>query len=150
MLSAVFVASASPGDAASVFSGFEGHWRGGGTVSLTDGSREAIRCRATYALRGDGGSLSVDVNCASDSYRVHIAANVVAQGDAFSGNWQETTRQVGGAVTGRIPAPGEMQASFETMGGGIQLGATVRGRRQALTMRSQGSDIQAVDISLSR
>lgn len=141
---------AAPASAATVFDGFEGTWRGRGTVSLTDGSREAIRCRAVYGLRGDGNALSVDVNCASDSYRVHIVANAVAQGSALSGSWQETTRQIGGTLTGRVPAYGEMQASFETTGGGLQLGAHTDGRRQAITIEAQGSDIRSVDISLKR
>ncbi len=138
-----------PTFAASAFAGFEGSWRGQGTVSLTDGSREAIRCRALYGVRSDD-ALSVDVNCASDSYRVHILANVVAKGNALSGSWQETTRQLGGTVTGRVPKPGELQAAFETMGGGLQLSARVDQRRQVVIMNSQGTDLQAISISFTR
>ena len=147
---ALLLALSVPVSAASVFSGFEGAWRGRGNISLSDGSHEAIRCHGAYGLGGAGNALSVDVNCASDSYRIHIVANVVAQGNIFSGSWQETTRQLGGTVTGRIPTQGEMQASFEAMGGGLQLGARTNGRRQAITIQSQGSDIQGVSISLKR
>lgn len=136
--------------ASSVFSDFGGDWRGNGIISLTDGSQEKIRCRAGYGVRGDGNALSIDVNCASDSYRVHIVANAVAQGNTFSGTWQETTRQVSGDVTGRIPAAGEMQASFEVMGGGLQLSARTNGRRQDIVIQSQGTDIRGVTISLKR
>lgn len=151
-LSGLLMVPAGTSSAASegVFADFGGNWRGRGTVSLTDGSHEAIRCRAAYGIRSDGDALSVDVNCASDSYRVHIVANVVAQGTSFSGTWQETTRQVGGNVTGSIPAAGEMQASFQAMGGGLQIGARANGRRQAVTIQSQGSDIQGVSITLKR
>lgn len=133
-----------------MFAGFGGSWRGGGDVTLADGSREAIRCKAAYGVRGDGDALSVDIDCASDSYRVHIIANAVAQGDGFAGSWQETTRGIGGTVTGRVPASGEMRATFETMGGGFQLSARVGGRRQVVEITSQGSDIRAVGIVFTR
>ena len=34
------------------FAGMAGNWSGGGTVTLDDGSRERIRCRATYQVSG--------------------------------------------------------------------------------------------------
>lgn len=119
-------------------------------MSLNDGSREILRCRASYGVRSSGDALSVDMNCKSDSYRVHIVANVVAQGTTLSGSWQETTRHVEGTVTGRIPMPGEMQASFEAMGGGLQLGARTNGSLQAITINSQGSAIQSISLLLKR
>ena len=132
------------------FAGFGGRWEGRGTVSLTDGSREALRCKAVYGVGGDGNALSVDVNCASDSYRMHIVSSVVADRGRFSGSWQETTRQVQGSVTGLLPEPGVMQANFDALGGGIQLGARMDGRHQAITIKSQGTDIEGVDIILKR
>src|ERR1700747_3620276 len=41
----------SPGHAQSgPFAGMAGSWGGGGTVTLDDGSKERIRCRAAYAV----------------------------------------------------------------------------------------------------
>ncbi len=74
----------------------------------------------------------------------------VAQGNNFSGTWKETTRQVDGKVTGRVPAPGEFQASLEGTGFGIQLSATTNGKQQAVTIQSQGTDVQTVKISLRK
>src|SRR5215469_4670846 len=45
--------TASPGHAqAGPFAGLAGTWNGGGAVTLDDGSKERIRCRATYAPAG--------------------------------------------------------------------------------------------------
>ena len=38
--------SASPSFAAGPFESFEGNWTGTGTVSVTNGSKERLRCRA--------------------------------------------------------------------------------------------------------
>lgn len=132
------------------FESFAGHWQGGGTITLGDGSREAIRCKASYAAREDGDAMNIDVDCASDSYRVRILSQLVAQGDTFSGDWQEVTRQAQGSVTGLILGPGEMQADLRALGIEIRLSARATGDRQAIAIRVQGTDVQAVDIALRR
>ncbi len=49
------------------FKGFEGAWSGTGTVSLSDGSTERIRCRASYRTDAEGDHLKQTLRCASDS-----------------------------------------------------------------------------------
>lgn len=146
---AILLASSSPAWATSPFAGFAGNWKDGGTIK-TDGGQEAIRCRARYNTASDGSTLNINVNCASDSYRVNIVSTVVAQGSSFSGSWQETTRQISGDVSGHIPEPNTFQASLQTVGGGLQLGARTDGARQAITITSNGSDIQGASIILKR
>ena len=52
---AALLFSVSAGHAqSSPFAGFSGVWSGNGKVSLSDGSSERIRCRATYAVDGSG------------------------------------------------------------------------------------------------
>ena len=136
--------------AAGPFTGFAGSWRGGGEIILDDGSREAVRCKATYSPNGEADALDIDVSCAGNSFKVHILSRVTAQGGQFSGSWQETIKEVQGSVSGRIPAPGQMQASFEAMGVGIQLAARTDGRQQSITLRSQGTEIRSASITLRR
>lgn len=136
--------------AAGPFDGFAGNWRGGGTITMTSGSQERIRCKGRYGVRSDNRAMSIDLLCASDSYKVNIVSNIVAQGSSFSGQWQETTRQVQGSVTGTSPGPGQIQASLEGTGFGMQFSARVGGHRQELVLRAEGTEVQSVTISLSR
>lgn len=131
------------------FAGFAGQWQGLGSIVMSDGSRDSIRCKANYSV-GGGDTLAIAVDCASDSYTVKLVSNVVARGKEFSGTWQETTRQVSGNVTGWMPAAGQMEASLEGMGFGIQLAASTNGKQQAVTIRSQGTDVQNVSITLRK
>ena len=150
---AVFLLSTvamTPAVAAGPFAGFAGEWTGGGDISMTDGSQEKIRCKASYSVGPSGAALNINVNCASDSYRVNIISNVVAEGTNFSGTWRETTRQADGKVTGRVPAPGELQASLDGTGFGIQLAATTNGKQQAVTIQAEGTDVKTVKISLHK
>ena len=36
------------------FTGFNGSWSGNGTVALSDGTTERIRCKASYNVNGTG------------------------------------------------------------------------------------------------
>ena len=91
-------ASASHGQA-NAFAGMAGNWAGGGTVTLDDGSSERIRCRATYAVGGP--RMNMSLTCASDAYKFNLRADVAAAGNNISGTWSETSRNVGGTVSGR-------------------------------------------------
>src|SRR5271156_922818 len=46
------------------FVGFDGSWSGGGTVSLSDGTTERIRCKADYKVNGSGLNLKQNLHCA--------------------------------------------------------------------------------------
>ena len=140
----------TPAVAAGPFAGFAGEWTGGGDISMTDGSQEKIRCKASYSVGPSGVTLNINVNCASDSYRVNIISNVVAQGSSFEGTWRETTRQADGKVTGRVPTPGELQANLDGTGFGIQLAATTNGKQQSVTIQAEGTDVKTVKISLHK
>ena len=152
MLAATIGAAAwaTPAAAGNLFSSFTGDWTGSGQIVLSDGSQESIRCKASYTTSPSGDRLNIKVNCASDSTRVNIISNVVAQGSSFSGTWRETTRQAQGDVTGSVPVPGQYQATLSGTGFNIELSATAKGNQQAVVIKSQGTDVQSVRISLRR
>ena len=149
-LAALLCSAAAPALATGPFTGFPGEWTGTGDVTMSDGSRDRIKCKASYSTGPSGQALNINVNCASDSYRVNIISNVVADGTSFSGTWRETTRQVSGDVTGRVPGQGEYQASLSGTGFGLELAATSNGKIQAITINSHGTDVQSVKISLKK
>src|ERR1700744_2529771 len=58
------------------FAGFEGQWSGTGTVALSDGTTEHIRCKADYKVNTNGMSLKQKLDCASDSYKFDLTSDV--------------------------------------------------------------------------
>src|SRR5436309_15320339 len=62
------------------FAGFDVTWSGNGTVALSDGTTERIRCKADYNVNGNGLGLKQNLNCASDSYRFHLISDVTSYG----------------------------------------------------------------------
>jgi hypothetical protein len=131
------------------FAGLAGSWTGAGTVSLSNGGRERIRCRATYAVGSSGNSLEQSLRCASDSYHFELRSNVNASGGAISGSWSEATRNVNGNISGRIRG-NQIDALVEANGFSASITIVTNGGRQSVSIRSPGKEFSGAAISLSR
>lgn len=131
------------------FAGMSGVWSGKGTISLEGGAREAIRCRATYAVRNDGNALQQTLRCASDSYKIELTSNVVADGNKLSGSWSEATRNVSGNVQGTT-AGGRFQVVVSAGTFSADLVLTTKGNSQSIVIRSEGGEFKGANIALTR
>ncbi len=132
------------------FSGLAGYWSGGGAITMSDGSTERIRCRATYAVAQSGAALNQTLNCASASYNLHISANVVSTGGGVSGSWSESTHSVSGSISGRANSS-DIQAYVSGAGFSASIGIRTHGGSQSVTIRPQsGTDVRAMSITLRK
>jgi hypothetical protein len=128
------------------FAGFDGAWSGNGTVSLSDGSTERIRCRADYKVDGSGLGLKQNLRCASDSYKFDLSSVVTSQGDRISGNWSETNRNVSGSLQGTAGG-GRIDVFVEAVGFSANLTLRTSGNKQTVQISSKG-DIRGVSITM--
>ena len=146
---AALVLSASAGHAqSSPFAGFNGAWSGNGTVSLSDGSSERLRCRAAYQVDETGLVLKQTLRCASDSYKFELTSDVSASGSSISGSWNEASRNVNGSIQGSVNN-GEISALVQTNGYAATFNVVTRGNKQSVNISSKG-ELRAVTISLAR
>ena len=129
------------------YAGMAGNWAGGGTVTLDDGSRERLRCRASYAVAG--AQMQMTLTCASDAYKFQLNANVVDQGGAVSGSWTETSRNISGTLQGRGAGGGNFDVVAGTAGFNASISLRTTGNKQSINMRAD-SQFRAAAISLSR
>jgi hypothetical protein len=147
---AVFFAASltvSPSHAQSgPFAGLAGNWSGGGTVTLDDGSKERIRCRASYAV--SGANMTMTLTCASDAYKFALSANVADQGGAISGTWSEASRAVSGTLQGR-GGTGNFEVVASAAGFNANISLRTAGNKQSINMRAD-SQFRGATISLSR
>jgi hypothetical protein len=128
------------------FAGMAGGWAGGGTVTLDDGSKERIRCRASYAVAGP--TMDMTLTCASDAYKFNLQASVVDQGGAVSGNWTESSRNIGGSLQGR-GGGGNFEVVASTAGFNANISLRTVGNKQSIALRAD-SQFRAANISMSR
>lgn len=135
---------------AAPFAALHGSWSGGGMIKKSNGGSERIRCRSTYAPSG-AVNLSLRMRCASDSYNIDLSASVSYQGGSISGQWQESTRNVSGDITGRSSGGGShIQAVASAPGITSNITVTTRGNRQSVTIITPGAEVPEVLVSQVR
>src|ERR1044072_2384053 len=130
------------------FTGFDGSWSGSGTVSLSDGSTERIRCKADYKVNGNGLGIKQSLHCDSDSYKFDLSSEVTSNGDRISGNWSERSRNIFGNLQGTAGG-GQIDVFVEAAGFGANLTLTTRGNKQTVQISSKG-EIRGVNITMTR
>ena len=128
------------------FAGFSGSWSGNGTVALSDGKTERIRCKASYNVNNTGLGLKQTLRCASDSYKFDLSSDVTSQGDRISGSWNEASRNIFGNLQGTAGG-GRIDVMVEAPGFTASLMLRASGNRQTVQISSKG-DIRGVSITM--
>jgi len=131
------------------FTDLSGDWSGGGTVTLSSGSNEKIRCRATYNSQAAGNNLKLVLRCASDSYNVDFRGTAINSGGSMTGNWFESTNQAAGQFFGSVKG-NHIDARIEGQTFAAFLNMTTHGNRQSISLRSPGSGVSSVTMALTR
>ena len=128
------------------FAGLGGTWSGNGTVELSDGTTERIRCRADYKVNDTGLNLKQSLRCASDSYKFDLSSDVTSQGERISGNWSEASRNVFGNLQGTAGG-GRIEVFVEAAGFAANLLVNTNGKKQTVQINSKG-EIRGVNITM--
>src|ERR1700692_817321 len=128
------------------FAGFNGAVSGNGTVALSDGTTERIRCKADYKVDGSGLGLKQSLHCASDSYKFDLSSDVTSQGDRISGYWSEASRNVNGSLQGTAGG-GRIEVFVQAAGFAANLILQTNGNKQTVEISSKG-EIKGVNITM--
>jgi fermentation-respiration switch protein FrsA (DUF1100 family) len=132
------------------FWALNGSWSGAGTIKKSNGADERIRCRSAFEPAG-AANLSLRLRCASDSYNFDLTAGVAYQGGAISGSWHESTRSVGGGISGHSASEGrQVQAVAQTMGVTSNITLITRGNHQSVLIVTPGTEVPEITVSLER
>ncbi|QUS42165.1 hypothetical protein RPMA_27605 [Tardiphaga alba] len=143
----ILSATASHAQSAGPFTGLAGSWSGSGTVSLSDGTSEQIRCRAVYQVNG-GMALKQNLRCASDSYKFELSSDVKSDGTQVTGSWSEASRNIYGNLQGSASG-GQIDVFVEAAGFAANLTLTTKGNKQLVSISSKGQ-IRDVSINMVR
>lgn len=137
--------------ATSPFERLAGTWSGNGTVEMSDGNSEPLRCRAAYDVLRDGTNLQLNIRCASESYNFDLRSSAEYERGRITGVWSESTMNVGGQLSGR--AEGDrirVIANGQTFAAALTL--VTNGHRQTVSIQSQQPDskVKGASMTLSR
>jgi hypothetical protein len=143
-------ASAAQGQQSGPFGSLAGSWSGAGRIAISNGVNERIRCRAQYQVGSNGAAVRLELRCASDSYKFELQGNVNYQNGEVVGNWNETTRNVAGRVTGSVNG-NQIDVRVDGQTFAALLSLTTRGDRQSISITAPvGSEMSEATITLDR
>jgi hypothetical protein len=125
-----------------------GYWTGGGTVALTNGKTERVKCQVIYKAEG-GSSIRQSMRCASADYSINSLAELSVRGGSVSGSWEEKTYAAKGAVSGRVNNEG-FALSIQGASFTASMNVTVSTCKQSLNISPQGLEVTRVAISLAK
>ena len=131
------------------FDGLAGKWAGDGSIALTNGTTERMRCDATYAVSGGGGDLDQNLRCASDSYKFDLRIALSDKDGAILGNWNEVSKNVSGGISGR-DSRGLIQVTARGQTFTAAVTVATHGNEQSVKIRAQSGDLSQVTITLRR
>jgi hypothetical protein len=131
------------------FAHLAGSWSGQGKITVQNGTSERIRCRGTYRAGETGTTLSLSLRCASDSYKFELGSDITYAGGAITGSWNEATRSIYGQLAGRVNGS-NISAQASAVGFNASLSIVTKGNSQSVAIRSPGSEISEVTISMAR
>ncbi|MCP3443569.1 hypothetical protein [Bradyrhizobium sp. CCGUVB14] len=144
MLASITSAHAEP-----VFDSLGGTWSGTGSMKPSDGPREKVRCKVAYDITKPGRSVSLDLRCASDAYKMVLSANIDQNGTELSGNWFEHEYRQGGKVTG-TNKDGLIEARIEGNTVAALVTIQTKANHQSFLMEAPGSWMSEVAIELNK
>ena len=131
------------------FAGLGGVWSGRGQIHLANGTKERVRCRATYKVGTDGRTMHQALRCASDSYKFELTSDVESQGNQISGRWSERTHSLAGKLTGHVSG-GRLNVLVQGDVLNAEVTLVSQGDRQTVTISSPGGQLSGAAISLRR
>ena len=145
----VFAATAVAGMATSAtnVSDLSGRWTGWGSVTLSSGQSEQLKCVATYFV--EGVSVRQNLRCASQSYKIDAVANLSVANGRVTGQWEERTWSVGGSVTGRQTDKGfDLAINGPNFGAAMMVGGT--SCKQSINITPKGFEISKIALNLGK
>jgi hypothetical protein len=148
-LALMLLLAPNPARAAGPFTGMAGDWNGTGLITLSDGKRERLRCRANYTVGEDGNHVQLGIRCASDSYKFDLTGFVTNRGGTLSGQWSEPTFNAAGTISGRASGS---QINVLAVGNtfSARLSMATGASQQTVTIRPEGTGIDRVTLSLRK
>ncbi|WP_426437688.1 hypothetical protein [Bradyrhizobium genosp. P] len=135
--------------AATGFDNLAGGWSGSGKMKPSDGAWERVRCKVAYNVTKPDRSISLDLRCASDAYKMSLSANIDQNGTQLSGNWFEHEYRQGGKISG-TNSDGLIEARIEGETVAALVTIRTKGNHQSFVMNAPGSWLSQVAIELNK
>jgi hypothetical protein len=126
-----------------------GYWTGNGSISLTNGKVERVKCNVLYKAEGNA-QIRQTMRCASADYSINSLADLrLTKTGQVSGTWEERTYAAKGDVSGRFGGD-SFALSIQGANFSAAMNVSLASCKQSLNITPQGLDVTRVSISLAK
>lgn len=135
--------------AASPFEELSGYWTGAGSVTLSSGNTERVKCAVTYRVSEGGGQIKQSIRCASTDYSINASADLRVKGEHVTGSWEEKTYSATGEVSGRYTGS-SFVLSIQGANFTAAMNVSVSACKQSINISPKGLDVNRISIGLAK
>jgi hypothetical protein len=141
---ALFACAAS----ADPIAGLSGYWSGHGSIALSNGKSERVKCQVVYKAEG-GGQIRQTLRCAGADYNINSLAELEVKGNRVSGTWEEKTYAAKGAVSGRYGGD-SFSLSIKGPTFSASMNLTLSSCSQSVSITPHGIEVSRISITLAK
>jgi hypothetical protein len=134
---------------ASQIDDMNGYWSGTGSVVLSNGNTERVKCTVIYKISDGGTQIRQTMRCASADYKIDALAELRVKGDRVSGSWEEKTYSATGEVSGRF-ADNNFVLSIKGANFTAAMNMSLSDCKQNISISPQGLDVTRISIGLGK
>ena len=128
--------------------GLSGYWSGSGSIALSNGKTERVKCQVLYRSES-AGHISQTMRCASADYNINSLAELTVSGSKVTGTWEEKTYAAKGAVDGRYGGD-TFSLSIQGANFTASMSVTLSNCRQSVTITPSGLEVSRISITLAK
>lgn len=126
-----------------------GRWSGPGTISMSNGEVEQMRCVATYFIENNGGSVRQNLRCASQGYKIDGITNLTVAGNRVAGTWEERTWSTTGSIKGDVQNDG-FSLSIDGPGFTASMALKTTNCNQSISITPRGNTVSSITMVLGK
>ena len=149
MAAALALAVSATGARAGSIDEMTGYWTGSGSVVLSNGNTERVKCAVTYKISEGGTQIKQSMRCASADYNINASADLNVKGQSVTGSWEEKTYSAVGEVSGRYTGS-NFVLSIKGASFTASMNLTVSDCKQSISIAPQGLDVARISIGLAK
>ena len=126
-----------------------GRWAGPGSIAMSSGEIEQMRCVATYFVENNGGSVRQNLRCASQGYKIDAITNLTVAGARVSGAWEERTWATTGSIKGDVQVDGFI-LTIEGPGFTAAMAVKTNNCNQSINITPRGNTVAKISMNLGK
>ena len=126
-----------------------GYWTGVGSITLSGGNTERVKCAVIYKVDNGRGEIKQSIRCASTDFSINATADLRVKGEQVSGSWEEKTYAATGEVSGRYTGE-SLVLSIRGANFTAAMDVGLSACKQSISIAPKGLDVSHISIGLAK